>query len=91
MTQQQAPDSGQSSGLDPALLSRAVSLLEQIILPQKEQEPRAEQVKTSHGESSIQVYSDSCRVCKALDVQVQVQDLFVTYTIIQRVLTSSEM
>ncbi len=27
----------------------------------------------------------------ALQVQVQVQDLFVTYTIIQRVLTSSEM
>ncbi len=65
MTRQQAPDSGQSSGLDPALLSKAVSLLEQIILSQKEQEPRAEQVKTSHGESSI--YSDSCRVCKALD------------------------
>ncbi len=67
MTQQQAPDSGQASGFDPALLSRAVSLLEQMILSQKEKEkePRAEQVKTLQGESSR--YSNSCGVCRALD------------------------
>lgn len=59
MTQQQASGSSQSSGLDPALLGRVVSLLEQILISQKGQEPKAEQVKASSGELSA--YSGSCR------------------------------
>jgi len=65
MTQQQAPASSQSSGLDPDLLGRAVSLLEQIFISQKGQEPKAVQVKASSGGPTA--YSASCGVCKALD------------------------
>lgn len=65
MTQQQVADSSQSSGLDSALLGRAVSLLEQLIISQKESMQKAEHAKTPSGEAVLR--SGTCRVCKASD------------------------
>lgn len=60
MTQQQPTNNSQSGSLDSALLGRAVSLLEQLIISQKESMSKAEYVKTTSGEASL--HSGSCRV-----------------------------